>query len=195
MSWTRFTEVVLPTGALLLQPQSSSNGLRLSPETQNVTITGTPTGGTFTLTFNNLTTAAIAYNATAAQVASALQALANVGPVGCACFSGPLPGANVLVQFIGALFGPQPLMTANGAALTGGSSPTVTVVRLTVGTVEAPPASGAAGAGPAAMVMDGFPLMTSAQLGNPPTLAAMATAYHAATGTAAATGMIVDAFV
>ena len=37
-------------------------------------------GGTFTLTYNGQTTAAIAYNATAAQVQSALEALNNVAP-------------------------------------------------------------------------------------------------------------------
>ena len=38
------------------------------------------TGGTFTLTYNGQTTAAIAYNATAAQVQSALEALNNIAP-------------------------------------------------------------------------------------------------------------------
>ena len=37
-------------------------------EVQTVTITGGPTGGTFTLTWGGQTTAAIAYNATAATV-------------------------------------------------------------------------------------------------------------------------------
>jgi len=48
-------------------------------EVQTVTITGAPTGGTFTLTFGAQTTSAIAYNATAAQVQTALQALSSVG--------------------------------------------------------------------------------------------------------------------
>jgi hypothetical protein len=39
-------------------------------EVQTVTITGTPTGGTFTLTSTGATTAAIAYNAAASAVAS-----------------------------------------------------------------------------------------------------------------------------
>lgn len=195
MSWTRFTEVVLPSGQLLLQPQSSSMGLRLSPETQNLTISGTPTGGTFTLTFNNQTTAAIAFNATAAAVAAALQALPNVGSIGCACFSGPLPSSNVLIQFVGPLAGPQSLMTGNFTGLTGGSSPSGSIVRVTVGAFENPPSSGAAGAGPAAMQIGQGPLMTNAQLSNPTSLSAMAAAYHAATGTAPATGTVVDVYV
>lgn len=197
MSWTRFTEILLPTGQLLLAPLSYSQGLRLSPETQNVTITGSPTGGTFTLTFNNQTTAAIAFNATAAAVAAALQALPNIGTIGCACFSGPLPSANVLVQFIGPLSGPQPILTANAAGLTGGSSPTVSVTRISFGALEAPPTSGSAGAGQAAIVMPAanFGLMTASQLGNPATLATMAAAYHTATGTSPATGTVIDVYM
>lgn len=49
-------------------------------EVQSITITGGPTGGTFTLTYGGLTTAAIAYNATAATVEAALAALANLSP-------------------------------------------------------------------------------------------------------------------
>jgi hypothetical protein len=46
---------------------------------QQVSLTGNPTGGTFTLTFNGQTTSAIAYNASAATVQSALQALSSIG--------------------------------------------------------------------------------------------------------------------
>ena len=38
------------------------------------------TGGTFTLTFNGQTTAPLAFNATAAQIEAALEALSNLGP-------------------------------------------------------------------------------------------------------------------
>ncbi|HEY1466379.1 MAG TPA: hypothetical protein VGF11_04935, partial [Acidimicrobiales bacterium] len=47
---------------------------------QTVTITGGPTGGTFTLTYAGQTTTAIPYNATAAVVQAALIALTNIGP-------------------------------------------------------------------------------------------------------------------
>ena len=50
-------------------------------EVQRVGVTSTYlTGGTFTLNYNGQTTAAIAYNATAAQVQSALEALNNIAP-------------------------------------------------------------------------------------------------------------------
>lgn len=47
---------------------------------QTVTITGSPTGGTFTLTYATQVTAALAYNATAAQVQAALWNLTAIGP-------------------------------------------------------------------------------------------------------------------
>jgi autotransporter-associated beta strand protein len=50
-------------------------------EQQRVTVTG-PTGGTFTLTFEGAVTASLADNATAAQVAAALNALSTIGGVG-----------------------------------------------------------------------------------------------------------------
>jgi hypothetical protein len=103
-------------------------------DVQTIAITGSPTGGTFTLTFNGLTTANIAYNATAAQVATAVGALANVGTGNIAGSSGPLPGSSVILTFGGLLASmPQNLMTASGAGLVGGSSPNVTVTHTATG--------------------------------------------------------------
>ena len=48
-------------------------------ENQTVRVSATTTGGTFTLTFNGQTTAPLAFNATAAQIAAALQSLSNIG--------------------------------------------------------------------------------------------------------------------
>ncbi|MFW3477497.1 hypothetical protein [Streptomyces microflavus] len=59
-------------------------------EVQTLTVTGGPTGGTFTITWSGQTTAAIAYNATAAVVQTALEALSNVAP---ATSSSPAPQA------------------------------------------------------------------------------------------------------
>lgn len=87
-------------------------------ESQLVTITGA-TGGTFTLTFAGQTTSALAYDATAAQVESALCALSNIGASGC-----DVTGANggpYTVEFTAADL--QALnvvmMTANADNLTG----------------------------------------------------------------------------
>lgn len=102
---------------------------------QTITITGTPTGGTFTLTFNGLTTAPIKFNATAAETAAALGALTNIGPSNIETSGGAFPGAAVVVTFKGLLGNePQNVITANGAGLTGGASPAVGVVHTTPGT-------------------------------------------------------------
>ena len=50
-----------------------------SIEVQKIELVGEPTSGTFTLTFDGQTTAPIAFDATASEVASALAALPNIG--------------------------------------------------------------------------------------------------------------------
>lgn len=100
-------------------------------ETQTVTVTGTPTGGTFTLTFSGQTTASIAYNAAASAVQSALEALSNIGTGNVACAGGPLPGSAVTVTFTGELASTNVAqMTATGS-FTGGTSPAVAVTTTT----------------------------------------------------------------
>ena len=58
-------------------------------EQQTVRVTNA-TGGTFTLTFNGQTTAPLAWNATAAQVDAALEALSNVGANNIQTSGGPV---------------------------------------------------------------------------------------------------------
>ena len=70
-------------------------------ETQTVRVTNA-TDGTFTLTFAGQTTAPIAWNATAAAVQSALEALSNVEPGDVVATGGPVNTANVSVNFRGA---------------------------------------------------------------------------------------------
>lgn len=102
-------------------------------DVQTITITGTPTGGTFTLTFNGQTTAAIAFNATAATVQAALETLGRVGTGNVDGTGGPLPGTPVAIRFKDALgVRPQPVMTAS-SALTGGSSPAIAIAHTVTG--------------------------------------------------------------
>lgn len=104
-------------------------------EVQTVTITGTPTGGTFTLTYAGQTTAPIAYNANAAAVQAALEALSNIGAGNVVGAGGALPGTPVTITFAGALANQViATMTADGSALTGGTSPAVSVAKTTPGT-------------------------------------------------------------
>lgn len=89
-------------------------------EVQSIAITGTPTGGTFTLSFKGQTTAPIAWNASAATVQAALRLLGRVGAVTCA--GGALPGTPVSVTFTGKnALQDVPLLSINTAALTGGT--------------------------------------------------------------------------
>lgn len=103
-------------------------------EVQTLTITGTPTGGTFALTFDGQTTAGIAFDADSATVQTALEALSNIAVDDVACTGGPLPGTPVVITYLANL-GAQDvaLMTADGALLTGGSSPDAAVALTTPG--------------------------------------------------------------
>jgi hypothetical protein len=109
-------------------------------EVQKVAIGGTPTGGTFTLTFSGQTTSAIAYNATAATVQTALQALSSIGSGNATVTGGPGPGTAWTVTFVGALAQTDVAQMTATSSLTGGTSPSVTVTTLTSG-INATPAS------------------------------------------------------
>lgn len=103
-----------------------------SNEVQTATVTGTPTGGTFTLTYSGSTTSNIAYNATAATVRTALENLTSVG-YGNVDVTGSA-GGPYTVTFRGSLAGTNvAAMTASGAGLTGGSSPSVTIATTSAG--------------------------------------------------------------
>lgn len=79
---------------------------------------GTLTSGTWDLTFSGQTAAGIAYNANAAAVQSALEALSNIAPGDVAVTGTPF--APYVVTFQGAYAGIDvPLMTADGANLVG----------------------------------------------------------------------------
>lgn len=100
---------------------------------KTLTITGTPTGGTFTLTFGGQTTAAIAYNATAAQVQAALELLSSIGTGGVVCAGGPLPGTGVTITFALTLAGKPQNTPTSTDSLTGGSAPASALANTTTG--------------------------------------------------------------
>jgi hypothetical protein len=96
-------------------------------EVQTLTPVGTPSGGTFTLSYNGQTTAPIGTTWSAALTQVALRALPNVGGTLITCGGGPLaPGTPITITFSGTLLGPQSLITVNVASLTGVTSATVT---------------------------------------------------------------------
>lgn len=84
----------------------------------NVTLNGAPTGGTFSLTVNGSTTAPIGFNAAASAVAAAINALSGVTGVSGVVASGTGP---YVVTFL------TPVVLTGTSALTGGSTPSVTV--------------------------------------------------------------------
>lgn len=98
-------------------------------EVQKVAIQGTATGGTFTLTYAGQTTSAIAYNASAATVDAALEALSNIG-AGDVSVTGP-SGGPWLVEFTTALAGGDRAQMTATSSLTGTSAANVTVATTT----------------------------------------------------------------
>jgi hypothetical protein len=133
---TQFTEGLHWTEASAYQPERKLKsgiplGLNITNEVQTATITGAPTGGTFTLTYSGQTTAAIAYNATAATVQAALEALSNLAP-GDVVVTGNAGGPYTLT-FGGTLLGDNVASLTATASLTGGTSPGVTMATTTAG--------------------------------------------------------------
>lgn len=113
-------------------------------EVQTLTITGTPTGGSFTVTStitgysrltsdNNFTgtTVAVAYNATAAVLQAALETILGVGNVVCA--GGPFPGTACTITFGGELAHTNVAALTTTDSLTGGSSPASAITTTTAG--------------------------------------------------------------
>jgi RHS repeat-associated protein len=126
-SWTRPGSVPSRSDTELVTSYSYA-----ADAVQVVKLTGNPTGGTFTLTFGGQTTSGIAYNASAATVDSALEALSSVGSGNVVVTAAA--GGGWQVRFAGSLAGKyQAKMTASGAGLTGGSSPSVAVSTLSAG--------------------------------------------------------------
>lgn len=131
---THYPNGFIPSGMLLAQLASGlfAPYAGRAGETQTVTVTGAPTGGTFTLTFEGSTTAAIAYNATATAVKNALVNLPGITQNQVTVTGSA--GGPYTVAFVGGLGGTDvPALTASGASLTGGTSPGVTIATTAAG--------------------------------------------------------------
>lgn len=100
-------------------------------EVQTLTISGTPTGGTYKLKFRGAETTALAHNANAATIQAALRALRTInGPYVTVAGSGPFT-----ITFDGGVFAGQhftPILVTS-PAFTGGSSPSAAVAITTPG--------------------------------------------------------------
>lgn len=129
-----YGQYTIPELTLMCVPddQYTING---EDEVQTATITGTPTGGTFTLSFNNAETGNIAYNASAAAVQTALEALTNVGS-GNVAVTGSA-GGPYTITFQNDLGGQNvAALVSDPALLTGGTNPDVVIATTNEG-VEA----------------------------------------------------------
>lgn len=109
-------------------------------EVQTLTIGGTPTGGTFKLTFDNSTTAAITWSATNATLLSNIQArldaLSTLGTNGAVATAGTLTAGigTVVLTFSGSQVARKnvPVTTVANNSLTG-TTPTLAVAETTPG--------------------------------------------------------------
>lgn len=113
----------------------SSSSVAGTNEVQTISITGTPTGGTFKLRFRGQTTAAIPFGATAAQIDAALEALSLIGVGGVVSAGGALPAIAVTATFSTAPYAGTnvPPLTVVQSALTGGTTPAVVITATTPG--------------------------------------------------------------
>ena len=108
-------------------------------EIQTITIGGTPTAGSFTLTYDGFTTAAIpwsAVNATlVASIDSALEALPNIGTGGVAVAVGTATAGigTFTVTFSGANLAKRAVNLMTSASSLTGTAPTLAVTETTPG--------------------------------------------------------------
>jgi hypothetical protein len=102
-------------------------------EVQSLATSGSPTGGTVTLTFQGQTTAPLDFDATASDIETALEALPNIEVGEVTAAGGPLGTAPVTVTFSGRYAGANvPKMTVT-SDLTGGTNPTAAMTVTTEG--------------------------------------------------------------
>lgn len=110
----------LRAGSLVREVTAAAANMR-----QSLTINGSPTGGTYVLSFMGQTTTALAHNANAATIQDALRALPLIGANVTVTGTGPFT-----VEFIGELAAlPQQLLVLAVNGLTGGTSPTVAIAQ------------------------------------------------------------------
>jgi hypothetical protein len=113
-----FTNLLTAFAGWLMQSalQSETNPAQRIVMSTGALTKAQPTGGTFTLTYENETTAPIPFDAEADDVSSALQGLYNIGSGNVICTGGPLPTFPIDVDLVGDITNPGTI-TANAAGL------------------------------------------------------------------------------
>jgi hypothetical protein len=129
--------IVVPNGEKYLRYGQVITRITAQPA-QTITVTGTPTGGSFTVTgvhpiTGAATTQTVAYNAAVSATQTAMDAIFGAGNT-LVTGAGALPANVHTVTFQGALINYAPVvMTTNSAGLTGGSTPTATAAVTVAG--------------------------------------------------------------
>jgi hypothetical protein len=108
--------------AFFTSDQELTNDANTGVSDRQEIVLSNASGGTYTLTFKGQTTAPIAYDATPAEVQSALEALSSIG-------AGNVTVEGSIVTFAGTLAGSeQPAMIADGSSLTAGGAVSLNVL-------------------------------------------------------------------
>lgn len=122
--WVDSPQQGINSGTLIGYPAYFNRGVsgsyrRQGNRVQVVTINGTPTGGTFTITYGGNTTTALAYNAAAATVQTAIRLLPGLD---AATVSGSAGGPyTITLDVVGGASGP---VQVDQSGLTGGTAAT-----------------------------------------------------------------------
>lgn len=124
------TSKVMPAGVAVAEVGGVLVPFAPTAEAQTIQVTGSPTGGSFKLNVDGEVTGSIAFDADAAAVQTALEALANIA-VGDVTVTGT---TTKTITFGGKYSGVDvPQITLATNALTGGSSPSVAVATTAAG--------------------------------------------------------------
>ena len=130
--------------------QNVLDHLNKSNEQQTITITGSPTGGSFTVDFQATgSPVTIDYNASATggagSVQTKLESLSSISAGDVIVTGGDLPGTPIVVEFTGALAAADvALLAIDDAGLTGGSSPACNAAETIKGSATTGVLNGAA---------------------------------------------------
>lgn len=120
--WVDSPQQGINAGTLIGYPAYYNRGVsgdyrRQGGRVQVVTLVGTPTGGTFTISYGGNTTTPLAYNAAAGTIQTAVRLLPGLG---AATVTGTAPGPfTFTLNVVGGASGP---LSVNQTALTGGTA-------------------------------------------------------------------------
>ena len=157
----------LETVSTLLQGATAvvaetKKGTKAINEKQTVTITGSPTGGTFTLTYGTETTGTMGYSASAVQIETALEALDGIDDVTVTTGTTGLPADAFVVEFKDDLAGTDvSMLTINTTGLQGATTPSGSVAE----TVKGRGLQGILGSGATASLVHGKLTITDTAAG------------------------------